>query len=159
MRLADQGAKNAHRWAARAATATATAGLTKQRVRGYRRQVRRAGVSTNVSTAKIIAFDDEERVLHARELVQRGSADPSVALAEWIERSSWNPRRQAFEDLWDDGRSTVYAALNIGGMGTEGCYGPICLFIDEPEAGSRDVGVFPHNSAGHYTDPDSGFDC
>ncbi len=116
-----------------------------------------AQMGTNVSADKILAFDEAEEVLHARALSIRASGgDVERGLAAFAARP-WSARREAFEDLWLDGRTAIYGALNTGGGGTGGKYGPFCLLVRDPDTGVSGLGLFPGDSAQRYTSEDGAF--
>lgn len=89
--------------------------------------------------------------------IHEAAGDTSAGLEASARRQGrWLTRRQGFEDLWRHGRSFVYGALNAGGMGTEGRFGPFCLLLGEPDLTAPNAPVcFPGDSAQRYT-TDSG---
>jgi len=108
-------------------------------------------VGSNVSADKIVAFDTYDRVLDARSLaIHRAGGDTVNGLAEFNSRS-WTPRREAFEDLWIDGRVAVYGALTPGSGGLTAGFGPFQLVMAEPADGEQ-AALFPGDSAQRYTD-------
>ncbi len=109
--------------------------------------------STNVSAHKVLVFHEVGEILDARRYqVQRAGGDVSAAAEafEGDQETSLEPR-QAFEDLWEHGRRLLYGAVNAGGMGTEGRYGPFCLVVPAPDNPEPDaLAVFPGNTAERY---------
>jgi len=115
-------------------------------------------LSTNVSADKVLAFDQAGAVLDTRRFhIQQAAGDETVGLATFANRQGdMLVRREGFEDLWEHGRTLVYGAVNAGGLGTEGRFGPFCLIVGEPAPAARNVAVcFPGDSAQRYT-TDSG---
>jgi len=101
-------------------------------------------------------------VLDARSwCVARAGGDVAAGLAYFAaQQGAYLPRREGFEDLWEHGRRFVYGAVNAGGMGTEGRFGPFCIVIADPEAQSpKALAVFPGDSAQRYTTADGGVDA
>ncbi len=112
--------------------------------------------SSNVSADKVVVFEECGVLLDARAIATHlAGGDPAVGEAGLAsDQETWWPRRQGFEDLWEHGRRLVYGAVNAGGMGTEGQFGPFCLVVDDPEQTRPDaLGVFPGNSAQWYASP------
>jgi len=110
--------------------------------------------SSNVSADKVVGWDDAGEVLDTRSWsIAQSGGDVAVGLAAFaLQQGRWLVRRQAFEDLWEHGRRFLYGALNAGGMGTEGRYGPFCVVIPDPEAHRPlALAVFPGDSAQRYT--------
>lgn len=110
--------------------------------------------SSNVAADKIVEWDAVGKVLDTRSWhIARAGGDAAAGLAAFTgDQGSWLARRQGFEDLWEHGRRFVYGAVNAGGMGTEGTYGPFCVVITDPEAhGPLALAVFPGDSAQRYT--------
>ncbi|MCE9622688.1 MAG: hypothetical protein K8R99_10115 [Actinomycetia bacterium] len=113
-------------------------------------------MTTNVTADKVLAFDDASEILDARRIaIAAEGGDTGRGLSRFA-KGSWAPRREAFEDLWTDGRSAVYGAVNIGGPGAG--FGDFCLVIESPDVGATGVAVFPGDSAQRYTDPASDVD-
>jgi len=98
-------------------------------------------------------FDAAGEVLDARRYQVAVSGDETTGLAMFAaEQREYFVKRQAFEDFWAHGRQLVYGAVNAGGMGTEGQYGPFCVVIADPTALDPDsLAVFPGDSAQRYT--------
>ena len=116
--------------------------------------VRGSTISTNVSADKLLTYDAEGAVLHAREAAVRtaGGNEPAGLAAFAAHQGAWLQRREGFEDLWNHGRRFLYGAVNAGGMGTEGKFGPFCLVVPDPERSAPDaLAVFPGDSATRYT--------
>jgi hypothetical protein len=110
--------------------------------------------STNVDFDKVVVYDQASEVLDTRNYyAQRhgGAAAGRRAFAK--KQGSWLARREAFEDLWEHGRSFIYGAVNAGGMGVLGGFGPICLVVQDPEQQRpRALAAFPADTATRYTD-------
>jgi len=110
--------------------------------------------SSNVSADKVIDWDEAGEVLDTRRWsIAQSGGDVAVGLAAFAsQQGQWLVRRQGFEDLWEHGRRFFYGALNAGGMGTEGRYGPFCVVIHDLDAhGPCALAVFPGDSAQRYT--------
>lgn len=110
-----------------------------------------AAFSTNVAAFKIRHYEAAGVLIDTRRVfVAEHGGDATAGLAAF-EAGSWATRRTAFEDIWDRGRELVYGALNAGGMGAEGDYGPFCVVVADP--GDPPVlAVFPEDSAQRYVD-------
>ena len=142
---------SARRVAADAAIASDTTGSLS----ALRDLVRRSTMSTNVSADKLFAYDDGGEVLHTRDAAVRtaGGNEPAGSATFATLQGGWLRRREGFEDLWHHGRRFLYGAVNAGGMGTEGKFGPFCLVVPDPEHSAPDaLAVFPGDSASTYTD-------
>lgn len=112
-----------------------------------------AEAATNVDAFKVVEYDRARRVLDARSYFVAKCGDAQLGADEFdAAQGPWLVRRQAFEDLWTHGRSLVYAALSVGGMGTEGRYGPFCLVLDVEREKPEALALFPGNTAERYTD-------
>jgi hypothetical protein len=141
--------------ARRAAADAVIAGDGSGRLAALRDLVGGSAMSSNVSADKVMAFDRAGAVVHARQFcVDEAGGDEAAGLAAFAAlQAEWLVRREGFEDLWDHGRRFVYGAVNAGGMGTEGRFGPFCLVVADPEQPPPDaLAVFPADSAGRYTD-------
>lgn len=113
----------------------------------------RSAFSSNVSADKIVAFDAHDAMLDARAIEQHHAGGDRLAGLRAFRRRQrgWYVRRVRFEALWLHGRQFVYGALNAGGMGTEGRYGPFCVVIGDPgSCAPAALAVFPANSAERY---------
>ena len=124
------------------------------RLATFQQFVETSSFSTNVSADKVLAFDQAHDVLDTRRFhVQKAGGDAAVGLADFAtEQRDLLVRREAFEDLWHGGRQIVYGAVNAGGMGTEGRFGPFCLTSKHPDTPVPDaLAVFPEDSAHRYT--------
>ncbi|GFG67100.1 hypothetical protein MKUB_45900 [Mycobacterium kubicae] len=114
-------------------------------------QLEEALPSTNVDAEKVLCFDDTQAILDRRALfIAQAGGDTAAGLAAF-EAQPWSPRRQAFEDLWQDGRRFVYCAPNPGTLGAER-YGDYCLIVDAATLAQDDTAVFPSDTAQTYTD-------
>jgi hypothetical protein len=141
----------------RARADDASAGDPSGRVRKFRLAAAAADFSTNVDFSKILAFDVHEEVLDARRLYAHYvGGDYARGVAKFEEaQGMYLTGRLAFESLWRNGSRFVYGALNIGGMGVEGSFGPFCLLVPRPEDAAPDaLGVFPGNTAVRYIETD-----
>lgn len=110
--------------------------------------------SSNVSAAKVVDWDSASEVLDTRRwLIAQAAGNIAAGLAAFaLQQGSWLVRREAFENLWEQGSCFVYGAVNAGGMGTEGRFGPFCIVLSDPEAHLPSVlAVFPGDSADRYT--------
>ena len=137
-----------------AAAASAVSADASGRLAEFRELVETSSFSTNVSADKVLEFDRADEILDARRFhVQQAGGDSVVGLAAFATaQRDGLARREAFEDLWDHGRRLLYGAVNAGGMGTEGRFGPFCLTIDDPQAPAPDaLAVFPDDSVERYT--------
>lgn len=114
-------------------------------------------MSTNVSPQKIAAFADTAHVLDARSFRIHQAGDRDTGLRNFSS-GSWSARREAFEDIWTDGRTAIYGALNTGNLGTLGGFGQFCLVIEDPESQATGIAVFPNDSAQTYTEADARVD-
>jgi hypothetical protein len=133
-------------------------------VRRFFDLVAQSAFSSNVSADKIETYDRVGRVLHSRDFhVHLAGGNETNGLADFAaQQGKWLIRREAFEDLWLDGRTFVYGAVNAGGMGTEGNFGPFCLVIGigvDPDASSGSGIVFPSDSAQRYTTSTGGVEA
>lgn len=119
-----------------------------------------SGWSSNVSADKVSVFDAAGEVLDTRRYHVAVAGDETAGLASFATAQQGGlARRQAFEDVWEHGRRLVYGAVNAGGMGTEGRYGPFCLVVADPAASGPDaLAVFPGDSAQRYTTASGGLD-
>ncbi len=119
----------------------------------FRALVETSSFSTNVSADKVLEFDRAAEILDGRRFcVQKAGGDQIAGLADFASlQDKWLIPRQAFEDYWHHGRRTVYGAVNAGGMGTRGLFGPFCLSIGDPEVPVPDaLAVFPADTAERY---------
>lgn len=115
--------------------------------------LQRALPSTNVDGRKIVDYDDADKVLDARSLwIKRHAGDLQAGLRAFEESQGevWLPRRQGFEDLWQNGRSFIYGAANPGHDGVGANYGPFCLIISPTRLVGAHRGIFPGNTAERY---------
>ncbi|HJQ03105.1 MAG TPA: hypothetical protein VJ851_16030 [Jatrophihabitans sp.] len=105
-----------------------------------------------MDASKVQVFGEVAEILDARRLeLHKADGDPSAARAAFVDRQgSYLIGREAFEQLWVDGDQFVYGALNAGGLGTQGRYGPFCLVIGRPTERGRPVALFPGDSAQRY---------
>jgi len=113
----------------------------------------RSAFSSNVSADKIEVFDVHGAILDARAIEQyNASGDRTAGLRAFrLRQRDWLVRRIRFEALWRHGRRFIYGALNAGGIGTEGRYGPFCLVIADPgSCAPSALAVFPADSAERY---------
>jgi hypothetical protein len=110
--------------------------------------------STNVDFDKVVVYDDAGEVLDTRGYYAERHGDIAAGLRAFAEKQgSWLARREAFEDLWEYGRTLIYGAVNAGGMGVMGSFGPICLVVPNPDQQSpRALAAFPADTAARYTD-------
>ena len=146
--LAATAAHNSVLW--QAAAAAAVAADPGGAVARFRNSAEVLDVGSNITADKLVAFGEHGRVLDGRSLaVHRAGGDEAAGLAEFGQRT-WTPRREAFEDLWQGGRSAVYGALTTGGVGLQS-YGPFHLVLVAPSAADQ-AAVFPGDSAQRYTD-------
>ncbi len=144
----------------RAGVLAAAAGLvardTSGALAGFRALADRSAFSTNVSADKIATFDEVGRILDGRSIEQhRAGGERRAELRAFRAiQGAYFVRRTRFEALWNHGRRFVYGALNAGGMGTEGRYGPFCLVIGGPGAPApAALAVFPADSVARYCSP------
>jgi hypothetical protein len=123
------------------------------RLGSFRALAKSGVVSTNVDASKVQVFGEVAEVFDARRIeLHKAGGDADAGQAAFAERQgSYLAGREAFEQLWIGGDSFVYGALNAGGLGTEGRYGPFCLIIADPAGRSRAVALFPCDSAQRYT--------
>jgi hypothetical protein len=123
------------------------------RLRSFQELARSGVVSTNVDASKVQIFGEVAELLDARRVeLHKAGGDASAAQGAFATRQgSYLAGREAFERLWIDGVSFVYGALNAGGLGTQGRYGPFCLIVADPTGRSRAVALFPGDSAQRYT--------
>ena len=83
---------------------------------------------TNVDYEKVERFHTASAIIDARALgIARAGGDAARGLADFAAKS-WSPRREAFEDLWVNGRAFIYFAANPGTLGATD-YGDLCLVI------------------------------
>lgn len=137
----------------RAAAATLLARDASGALAAFHALADRCAFSTNVSADKIAMFDMAGRILDGRTIEQhRAGGDRRAGLRAFrAVQGAYLARRTRFEALWNDGRRLVYGALNAGGMGTEGRYGPFCVVIADPSAPApAALGVFPADSVARY---------
>lgn len=113
----------------------------------------KGAVTTNVDSSKLLCFHDESNLIDGRKIaIARAGGDTAVGLTNFeSSQGEWYTRREAFETLWESGHRIVYFALNCGGMGTEGKYGPICIVIPMEAAKKHETAVFPGDSVQCYT--------
>jgi hypothetical protein len=140
--------------ARKAAAADILAADASGRLANFRQLVDGSSFSTNVSADKVLAFNQAGDVLDTRRFhIQKAGFDPVAGLADFTTgQRDLLVRREAFEDLWHHGRGIVYGAVNAGGMGTEGRFGPFCLTSSHPDIPVPDaLAVFPGDSAHRYT--------
>ncbi|WP_373203203.1 hypothetical protein [Mycobacterium marinum] len=113
-------------------------------------QLQGALPGTNVDAEKVLCYDEARAILHRRALfIAQAGGDTAAGLAAF-EAQHWSPRRQAFEDLWQDGRRFVYFAPNPGTLGALK-YGDYCLIADPATLEQADTAVFPSDTAQTYT--------
>lgn len=108
--------------------------------------------STNADGEKIQRYDAANAVLDTRSVwIARCGGDVSAGIAEFERQQGpeWLPRRQGFEDLWNGGRTFLYAAVNPGHLGLLS-YGPFCIVIEPNRICGSDSAVFPGNTARRY---------
>jgi hypothetical protein len=108
---------------------------------------------TNVDYAKVLDFADAGELLDGRRIHMRRSGNAAQGLRAFaaVQRGIL-VRREAFEDLWQNGRRFLYGALNIGGAGVE-AFGPVCIVVADPEDPAPDaLAVFPGDTAHRYAD-------
>jgi hypothetical protein len=110
--------------------------------------------STNVDFDKVVVYDRAGEVLDTRRYYAERHGDTAAGLSVFAKKQgSWLLRREAFEDLWEHGRAFVYGAVNAGGMGVMGSFGPLCLVVQDPERQRpRVLAAFPADTAARYTD-------
>jgi hypothetical protein len=113
-------------------------------------QVDGALPGTNADAEKVLSFDEAQAILHRRALFTAQADGDTGAGLEAFEAQDWAPRRQAFEDLWQDGRRFVYCAPNPGALGALK-YGDYCLIVDPATLEQADTAVFPSDTAQTYT--------
>jgi hypothetical protein len=108
--------------------------------------------TTNIDGRKVVDFDAAGAILDARALWIARNGGNEVAGTRAFEDSqgTWLPKRQGFEDLWINGRTFIYGALNPGHNGVGADYGPFCLVVDPSRAVGDHRGVFPGNTADRY---------
>ena len=124
------------------------------RLGAFRSLVEASTFSTNVSADKVVGFDRASEILDGRRFsIQAAGGVTAAGRAAFTARQdTFLVRREAFEDHWNHGRQIVYGAVNAGGMGTEGRFGPFCLSVGDPETPSPDaLAVFPDDSVARYT--------
>jgi len=151
-------------WAVDVITAANTAAITaladhlmadddSGTLRDFRLLADRAAASTNVDAEKIRCFDESDAILDVRGFCTwQMDGDRAAGLRVFGERQGdWLPRRQAFEELWLDGESFRYFAVNAGGLGTQGAYGKFCLLLTEVTERGRVAAIFPGDSLQRYT--------
>ena len=97
---------------------------------------------TNTNAAKILCYDKAGALLDKRTALGQAAYDADT----------YAVRRDAFQDLWRDGRRFIYFAPNPGTLGAIG-YGAYCLIVNPAALDPADTGVFPKDSAQHYTAP------
>ncbi|MGI8683770.1 MAG: hypothetical protein ACR2MO_01480, partial [Acidimicrobiales bacterium] len=144
----------ANRSAIRAAADASVAADSSGRLAAFRRLVTSSSFTTNVSAHKVTTFGRVGELLDARQYdVEQAGGDRTAGLDAFaVRQGAWLARREAFEDLWHHGRRLVYGAVNAGGMGTEGLFGPFCLGSADPTTPVPDaLAVFPGDSAQRYT--------
>jgi hypothetical protein len=105
--------------------------------------------STNTFSDKIQLYDAAGAVLDTRSVYVASYGVAGIAEFERQQGPSWLPRRQGFEDLWDAGRTFVYAVANPGHTGLQS-YGPFCIVIDADRVRGSSSAVFPGNTAQLY---------
>ena len=124
-------------------------------LRRFFNMVDRSTFSSNIDASKAYVYDLSGEVLDARRYhtaVARG--DSGAGLKNFGADRSWVVRREAFEDIWLHGRTFVYGAVNMAGMGAEGRFGPFCLVVADPtDPTPAALAVFPGDSAQRYTGP------
>jgi hypothetical protein len=148
--------------AGRTRATAATAAEPSGRLGRFGALVATAPCSTNVSADKVQAFEEAGEVLDARSYhVHKAGGDTSAGFASFnAAQGPWLVRRQSFEGLWDHGRRFTYGAVNAGGMGTEGRFGPFCLVVPDPGTPTPDaMAVFPGDSVQRYTTDDGHVDA
>jgi hypothetical protein len=120
----------------------------------FQRLAASSAFSTNVDFDKVVVYDKAGGVLDTRSYYVERYGDTKVGLGAFVKaQGSWLARREAFEDLWENGRAFVYGAVNAGGMGAMGRFGPICLVVQEPERRHpHGLAAFPDDTAARYTD-------
>ncbi|WP_283614042.1 hypothetical protein [Mycolicibacterium poriferae] len=144
--VGEAGALNADSYRAQAAAVLAT----YPQLDVFAAQLDRAMPGTNVDVEKVLSFDLADAILDRRALfVAEAGGDRAKGLAAF-DAQPWSPRRQAFEDLWQDGRRFVYCAPNPGTLGALK-YGDYCLSIDPQSLEQADTGVFPADTAQTFT--------
>ncbi len=113
-----------------------------------------SALSTNVDFDKVVVYDKAGEVLHTRSYYAERHGGATAGLSVFAkQQGSWLIRREAFEDLWEHGRAFVYGAVNAGGMGVMGGFGPICLVVQDPEQQRpQALAAFPADTAARYTD-------
>ena len=133
--VGEAGALNADSYRAQAAAVLAT----YPQLDVFAAQLDRAMPGTNVDVEKVLSFDLADAILDRRALfVAEAGGDRAKGLAAF-DAQPWSPRRQAFEDLWQDGRRFVYCAPNPGTLGALK-YGDYCLSID-PQSLEQALGL------------------
>lgn len=95
-------------------------------------QLERSLPGTNVDAHKICHYDKAAQVLHRRALFIADADGDDVAGLAAFAAGDWSARRQAFEDLWHNGRQFVYGAPNPETLGAQK-YGAYCLILDPTE--------------------------
>jgi hypothetical protein len=127
------------------------------RLATFRRFVDDSHWSTNVDAEKVVQFDRAGEVLDARRLcVARCHGDAHRGLREFeFIQGPFLARRKAFEQMWENGESLIYGAVNAGGAGTGNSYtgfGAFCLVLNDPSIGGRPaLAVFPGDTVQLYT--------
>ncbi len=113
---------------------------------------------TNVDYEKVERFHTASAIIDARALaIARAGGDAARGLADFAAKS-WSPRREAFEDLWVNGRTFIYMAANPGTLGATD-YGDLCLVIRADRVLDQDSAVFPFDTAQRYTDAAANVDA
>jgi hypothetical protein len=123
----------------------------------FRMFAERSVFSTNVSADKIALFDAHGAILDARRIEQaRADGDRAAGLRAFrLRQRGYYARRAGFEALWNHGRGFVYGAVNAGGMGTGGRFGPFCIVVRDPGTSApAALGVVPADSASRYCSRD-----
>jgi hypothetical protein len=130
------------------------AGSEKSHLQRFRWFAASSAFSTNVDFDKVVVYDKAGAVLDTRSYYAQRHGGAAAGLRVFAKRQgSWLARREAFEDLWEHGRTFIYGAVNAGGIGVLGDFGQICLVIQGPERrGPRALAAFPADTATRYTD-------
>lgn len=102
----------------------------------------------------MVVYDEAGEVLDTRRYYAERHGGTAAGLRVFAKKQgTWLARREAFEDLWEHGRTFIYGAVNAGGMGVLGDFGRICLVVQDPERRNPHVlAVFPADTAARYTD-------
>ena len=138
--------------ARRAAASGAIAADPTGTVGRFARLVADSAFSTNVTAAKISAFDHADEILDSRQCAVAAAGGNKRKGHHRFRASAgpWLVRREAFEDLWRHGRQFVYGAVNAGGTGVVS-FGAYCV-VATPEVPVPSVlATFPADSAQRYT--------